>query len=207
MVLRLGCARGTLGQEKVESLLYALDAALSDIVTNPRWASTRLPAALDALPPVLPAYEGTSTAGSSTVVDDASPEDEYTPDEAALREVVAAVAKVPIERLRLRTPFYAIGIDSISALQVVSRARRTGLALAISDILSGMHLQGACRTRDDRLAERETSEVEKEVLPEIHDRVLAHLRRNKHEVESVLPALPVCINVRGSVQNAVLTML
>ncbi|KZV86819.1 acetyl-CoA synthetase-like protein [Exidia glandulosa HHB12029] len=192
LILRLGCARGTLNEGELSALLDAMDSALADIVEHPHQAAVQLPAGLKSLPPVSTSSDAASTTGSSTVVDESSADPEFTADEAVLREVVTEIAQVALERLGPRTPFYTVGIDSISALQIVARARRKGLQLAISDVLSGMHVQGACKARDARLASaaRQPATADAEVPLDVRDRVLVHLRRAAEDVQAVLPVLP-----------------
>ncbi|KAH9901403.1 hypothetical protein C8Q73DRAFT_786775 [Cubamyces lactineus] len=60
---------------------------------------------------------------------------EWDPCFVAFREVVATVANVSTSMVRPETPLAALGIDSITAVQLVAKARRVGLRLTSSDVV------------------------------------------------------------------------
>src|SRR4051794_40517511 len=105
---------------QLRTLLDAFDQAFTDILERPSNQARDLPANLPSIPVQTPqAIASTDEHASGDADFDAY----LTPDEAALRQVICKVANVPLERLLRRTPFYTIGIDSISAMQVVARAK------------------------------------------------------------------------------------
>ncbi|KAH9854247.1 hypothetical protein C2E23DRAFT_820117 [Lenzites betulinus] len=53
----------------------------------------------------------------------------------AFRDVVSVVTKVPPPKIQTTTPLATLGIDSITAVQLVAKARRVGLYLASSDVV------------------------------------------------------------------------
>lgn len=53
-----------------------------------------------------------------------------------LRTVLSSITKVPLELIDGSTSLSAIGVDSITAIQVVSRCKQGGLRLAASDVAS-----------------------------------------------------------------------
>ncbi|CDO69499.1 hypothetical protein BN946_scf184785.g4 [Trametes cinnabarina] len=61
--------------------------------------------------------------------------DEWDKSLAAFRDVIASVAKVPSSSVHLSTPLAALGIDSISAVQLVAKAKRSGFRLTSSDVV------------------------------------------------------------------------
>ncbi|KAI9064453.1 hypothetical protein FKP32DRAFT_1591881 [Trametes sanguinea] len=58
-----------------------------------------------------------------------------------IRDVIAAVAKVPSNTVHLATPLAALGIDSISAVQLVAKARRIGFRLTSSDVVQSRTIE------------------------------------------------------------------
>ncbi|KAH6652741.1 non-ribosomal peptide synthetase module, partial [Truncatella angustata] len=53
-----------------------------------------------------------------------------------LREIWSIVLNVAVDRIGINTSFYSLGGDSITAIQVVSKAKSRGLHLAVRDILT-----------------------------------------------------------------------
>ncbi|KAH2721694.1 Nonribosomal peptide synthetase 8, partial [Aspergillus fumigatus] len=57
------------------------------------------------------------------------------PVEKQMREIWSEVLNLPVTRIRLDQSFFDLGGDSITAMQVVSRCRRSGLQLTVQDLL------------------------------------------------------------------------
>ncbi|EJD35974.1 acetyl-CoA synthetase-like protein [Auricularia subglabra TFB-10046 SS5] len=180
--LRLGCRAGAFEPSRARELLQAFNAALTEIVQEPNSPALRVPSPLAPLPASLPPASSDKPSPASAPAGD---NEVFSPDEQALREAVCAVARIPLNRLRPRTPFYTVGVDSISVLQIVARTRR---GFAIGDLLTGMHVRGAIAARDARLRK---TEGDGDIVPsELQATVLTHLGLNADQVEYVLPVLP-----------------
>ena len=69
---------------------------------------------------------------------DTKEETEITPGSLAdrVRQLWSEVLSVPKERIGTRTSFFALGGDSIAAIQVVSHAKETGLPVSVRGIIS-----------------------------------------------------------------------
>ncbi|KAF9013880.1 peptide synthetase [Cyathus striatus] len=52
----------------------------------------------------------------------------------AFAELLAAITKVPIEQISSESPLAALGIDSITAIQMAARCRNAGIKLSASDV-------------------------------------------------------------------------
>ncbi|KAI0748141.1 peptide synthetase [Daedaleopsis nitida] len=52
-----------------------------------------------------------------------------------LREILSSTTKVPSSKILVGTHLAAIGVDSITAVQIVAKARRSGLRLAAADVV------------------------------------------------------------------------
>ncbi|KAI0647071.1 hypothetical protein C8Q79DRAFT_1000106 [Trametes meyenii] len=53
----------------------------------------------------------------------------------AFRDMLSTVTKVPAANINSRTPLATLGVDSITAVQLVAKARRIGFRLASSDVV------------------------------------------------------------------------
>ena len=69
--------------------------------------------------------------------------------EARLREVWAAILKVPVESIGRDDSFLRIGGDSITAIQVVGRAQEAGTALTVKDIFDDPRLAAVAAKASD----------------------------------------------------------
>ncbi|KAI0336556.1 hypothetical protein GY45DRAFT_411925 [Cubamyces sp. BRFM 1775] len=84
--------------------------------------------------PEVPALQTYGVREDKKAVKDESAE-EWDPRFVAFREVVAAVANVSISMVHPGTPLATLGVDSITAVQLVAKARRAGLRLTSSDVV------------------------------------------------------------------------
>jgi len=189
LVLRLGVKAGTMPESILDTLLDSFDLALTQIFEEQSAPAIQVPGSLPPISTVQTESETPMVTDPSSVADF---DDELTASEVALARVVCDVAKITPDLLRRRTPFYTVGVDSISAMQVVARAKRAGVELAVSDLVAGLHLEGTCAVRDARLARKASSiSNEKAVSQEVEDQALSSLGITSADVEVVLPALPV----------------
>lgn len=94
-----------------------------------------------------------------------------TDKEKQLREVIAKVLNLPIEKVSLNKSFTALGGDSIAAMQVVSRCRAFGLDASVRNILRAKSVSElatlcvASTTQDATEHQAETTDVPFELSP------------------------------------------
>ncbi|PWN90385.1 hypothetical protein FA10DRAFT_260230 [Acaromyces ingoldii] len=111
-----------------------------------------------------------------------------------LRSIVASMAKVDDpDMIDAEATFASLGLDSIAAISLASKARRAGIRnLAVADILQGGTITAALARRDRRstapkhTAEKHTGKVARPSLSDV-----AHTSGIAQEyIDEVLPVLP-----------------
>lgn len=150
----LACLSNIMDLESLDHEMSRLEAFLAIIISQPNAKAVadlpldgrKLPLSSDA--------QTTSIAPRRRI--------EHLPS--ALVHVLISVAKCSVDRLDLDSPVAAIGIDSITAIQLSAKCREAGIVLTIADIV-------ACRTIGD-LA---TRVVEVERQPSAPSPCLAHI--------------------------------
>lgn len=83
--------------------------------------------------PEIPAPHAPAQATSQPV--NGEVDQEWDPRFDEFRNVLFAVTKVPASKILTSTPLATLGIDSITAVQLVAKARRIGLRLTASDVV------------------------------------------------------------------------
>lgn len=139
----LACLPNIMDMESLDHEMSRLEAFLGTIVSQP---NAKAVADVPFSGRKLPLHNGVLTASVTPRrgIDHLPP---------ALVDVLISVAKCSVDKLDPDRPIAAIGIDSITAIQLSARCREAGIALTIADIV-------ACRTIGD-LATR-VVEVEKQ---------------------------------------------
>ncbi|KAL1744044.1 putative peptide synthetase [Schizophyllum fasciatum] len=188
MELRAGCQSNVFSQEELADMLETLKDTIVDIVARPDACVISCPPALKA---VLDAPRPPPR--SSPTADTAEPDRDFTPNERILRDVFAEVSKIPVERIGLNTPLYALGLDSVAAIQISARCKKHGLPILVADVFQGETVMGVCAVFEERaraLNGAPDSVHEGELLPpEVKDAALRLLGLADDDVEDVLPVL------------------
>ncbi|KAG2111633.1 uncharacterized protein F5147DRAFT_93647 [Suillus discolor] len=150
----LACLSNIMDPESLDHEISRLEAFLSTIISQP---NAKAVADLPFDSRKLPLHSDVSTASIAPRrgIDHLPP---------ALVNVLTSVAKCSVDKLDPDRPIAAIGIDSITAIQLSAKCREAGIALSIADII-------ACRTIGD-LAARV---VEVETQPKTHPPQLDYL--------------------------------
>jgi ferricrocin synthase len=170
-----------------------MDEALTDIVRRPNNRADSIPGSLPALPTASASVSSADHINARpTEVSDLTADEEFSIQEAIIRDAVVEVAGLAKEKIGRRMPLYMFGIDSISAMQLVSHCRRHGLKIAIADVLSGMHIQGTLNSYKTRVqAKDDLPRASISVAAHLQELVIEHLRVDPVQVETILPVLPV----------------
>ncbi|KAI7236424.1 peptide synthetase [Hortaea werneckii] len=117
---------------------------------------------------------------------------EWTKDALALRGAIAQTAGVGEEVVDEHTTIFTLGLDSIDAVRLASRIKKTGLSLPVSKILQAqtiprmLHMAGSQRMNGSTKAEANR-------LSNLSTKLAESLERNGYgseSVERVLPATP-----------------
>ncbi|RAL17382.1 putative nonribosomal peptide synthase [Aspergillus homomorphus CBS 101889] len=186
LFIRVACRDVMGGSDELETWLQTLARSLVEIVSFPDAPVLRFPAGLNALP----------LADTSQQVTEADVVD--TPDSVRLVEVIkdilAQVTGTSVEQIGDSISIFALGVDSILAMDISARCRKTQLRLSASDILQGMTVQGIARLAAKRLvASPQSTESTPARAPtlssEVKEKALATLSLTDNEIEAVLPCL------------------
>lgn len=118
-------------QANLLRLVHDLRSFVEGIVCNPdNPIITDLPNIFDSwTPPPRALIDGANTDGHE---DDAH----LTVDISPYQEMLSQLSNTPISKISARTPLVALGIDSITAIQIVSKIRASGFQIATTDIIN-----------------------------------------------------------------------
>ena len=125
---------------------------------------------------------------------------EYTSLELQIAGAVAEVAKLDVKNIGPNASFFALGIDSISAISLVRQLREAGLKLEISDVLKHASvlrlakIVGAQQAKNKTLVDSPAmlpTPDESTFDPEFLEATVDMLERQGRKVEQVLPCTPL----------------
>ncbi|KAL1728701.1 putative peptide synthetase [Schizophyllum commune] len=186
--LRAGCQGNIMSQEQLACMLDTLKNTLIDIVTQPDASVADYPLELKSVLEAPRKRQQPIVNG-----DPPQPDREFTANERILRDVFAEVSKIPVERIGLTTPLYALGLDSVAAIQISARCRKQGLPILVADVFQGETVMGICAVFEERgRALNNTAEASVDrvlVAPGTKDAALRLLGLTEQDVEDVLPVL------------------
>lgn len=124
----------------LQAFVAIFEAALEDVLTRPDRAAVAFPPKLKDLPVAAERV-------AKELEEDGGFEDVLPgPDLDAVRDGLAEVTQVPRDEIALVSNVYALGLDSIAAIQVVAFCRERGVVVSVTDILQGGTLGGIVRT-------------------------------------------------------------
>ncbi|KAL1306330.1 hypothetical protein AAFC00_005049 [Neodothiora populina] len=171
--------------DKLEAFMDHFRDAVRDIVHQPSRFSTAFPKQLSSLP--------VSTKAKKTAPLTFNPEAVAEFAE-TIRTAMAEVVQVSADRIELDSSIYIFGVDSIAAIQIVSRCRKSGVRLSVADVLRGGCLGKICELTAERTTKGLTNGVEKErnalVSPDDRMSAITKLKFPAEMVEDVFPCLP-----------------
>lgn len=158
LVARASCRDRHLDRAGLQAFVAIFEAALEDVLTRPGRAAVAFPPALKDLPIVAAA----ATQVQRELDDDDGFEDVAPgPDLDAVRDGLAEVTQVPRDEVELAANVYALGLDSIAAIQVVAFCRERGVVVSVTDILQGGTLGGIVRTLRQRKTKQKKAAVQR----------------------------------------------
>lgn len=172
-------------EEETEKLLNHFKGAVLDIIEQPNRFATAFPEELRDLP-----SETALASAAPKSFDDVAVKTFAEP----IRAAMADVAQVSADKITLDSSIYSFGIDSIAAIQIVSKCRRAGVRLSVADILKGAMLGRICEIVAGKDKKASAAAVPKQkvelVSPSDKQAALLTLNISESEVEDVLPCLP-----------------
>lgn len=159
LVWRTACRHSALSRDQTEHLLLSIDGVLSNIIKNPDAPTACFSdhsVKLCGLPAIQ--IEHTHASGKdrydSQETDGASHSTGWTETEIALREALAAVAQVPGASIQRHHTIFHLGLDSISAIKVVSILRKGGMHVDVSKMIKAGTIREIARIVDENPHER-----------------------------------------------------
>ncbi|KAL8738243.1 MAG: hypothetical protein Q9181_000923 [Wetmoreana brouardii] len=128
--------------EDLDAFLQAFELLLSDICQCPDNLVSKV---LDDMPP--PSGDTLGSIRTTTLED--NPDPYFTGDTLGIvRKLLADVSGIKNEHIGNDASIFSLGLDSISAIQVVAAARRQGLSLSVADVLQGRTVKGISQRLD-----------------------------------------------------------
>ncbi|KAI9373828.1 putative nonribosomal peptide synthase [Aspergillus egyptiacus] len=185
LVIRTSC-RGLLGShDALSEWLKSLARGIENTVNYPDAQAAGFPAKLSDLP--LSASPPQVHRGKRNGM--SAPRSEL----AVVKDVIAAVAQLPLAKLHENTSIFALGVDSILAIDISAKCRSAGINLAVSDILRGMTIEGIAMIAAEKQVESTDvttgSPTPVSSVAGEHLDALAILSLSEEDVESVSPCL------------------
>lgn len=183
-------AYSKLGEGRLTAFLGDFKAAFEDVVSHPAGLALSTPKALAQVP--LEPIQATSNVSSSSL--DQAAVDKYGP---ILIQALADFAKVSPDQLKQDTSIFALGLDSISAITIVSNCKRKGMKLSVVDIIQGITVGKICElahAKASSKAKKQTVTVSTNAQVMLDDATkLTALTKlgvaSENDVEEVLPIL------------------
>ncbi|KAK5125699.1 hypothetical protein LTR85_011973 [Meristemomyces frigidus] len=170
---------------------YMIPTLLIPITRMPMTAQGKLDQRL--LRQMLSNSDETSRQMFSREVNDAE-SDAWCPHEERLATALAETLRLPASQLRRTTSFFALGLNSLSAIAFAKAAEASlRQRVSISTVLRNPSIArlGAALTRDDAPSSQARADVFNLFLPDFISRVRADCEAQGLEVENVLPCTPL----------------
>lgn len=174
---------------EIDSLLENFANSIHDIIDHPNRFAAALPEGLCDLPLAL---KTSLDSGKVIASYDEAAVEQYAD---ILRKAMADVAEVPAESIALDSSIYSFGVDSIAAIQIVSRCREAGLRISVAQILKGAVLGRICEivaatVRDSSNGATKSREGSTLISAEHQQSALTTLSLPQEAIEEILPCLP-----------------
>lgn len=169
-------------RENIQYWLTTFEQIFNDILEHPNRRVLAFPASLQSLP--LSAQKPTESASTEPI----SP----GPDLHSIREALSEISQVPADSISQDVSIFALGLDSIAAIQVAAICRKHGYAVSVADILQGRthgRIYKSLRGRSHKSLDINDERQEALNADEMKSKALARLHVEDEEVEYALPCL------------------
>lgn len=185
IVVTGNCRTQYLSHSKLNDVLQNFCATFRDIIEHPKRCATVVPEGLGELPLRISREEDED---SGVEVSDEPVQE--PPHEPIVRQILADIAKVPVDSITPTTSIFNIGLDSLSAIRIASTCRSKGLKAGVADILQGNTLRGLSqRIQSTSKASTQSQGPLIQDFARVETTVLKQLGLEKSSVESILPCL------------------
>ncbi|MFF2552775.1 amino acid adenylation domain-containing protein [Nocardia sp. NPDC058058] len=117
----------------------------------------------------------------------------YRAPETAVQQIIAEVVAqvLPGERIGLDDDFFALGLDSITSIQIVSRARARGVAFKAKDMFAARTVAGLAEIATVTVESNEEPELATGPLVRLDPDALDRLRQRYPTMSDVWPLTPL----------------
>ncbi|KAJ4397461.1 Non-ribosomal peptide synthetase [Gnomoniopsis smithogilvyi] len=180
-------AYSKLNEERLGAFLDDFKAAFEDAVAFPSGLALSTPKALAQVP--LEPVKATINKSEDKKFDQTAV-DQYSP---ILIQALSSYANITPDQLGLDTSIFSLGIDSISAITIVSQCKRKGMKLSVVDIVQGITVGRICELAHNKANKSKTVNVTKLTQPMLDDATkliaLSKLGVREQDIEDVLPVL------------------
>lgn len=116
--LRAGCQGTVFSEKALLDVLVTLKETILNIVAEPEGSVVVYPPSLADVVKTPRTHPRPKEDRTVKVQRD------FTPNERILRDVVSIVSNIPIERIGLAAPLWALGLDSVAAIQITASTLR-----------------------------------------------------------------------------------
>lgn len=183
-------AYSKLNAERLASFMHDFKVAFADLISSPTALALRTPKALAQTPLEIPLEDPVDTGAlkyDTTAIDYCG---------TILINAVANFANTAPEQITLDTSIFSLGIDSISAITIVSVCKRKGLKLSVVDIIQGITIGRICelafkKSQKPATSQKSNDALSAKVLLDDATKLMALTKLGLSEtvVEDVLPVL------------------
>ncbi|KAL8996350.1 MAG: hypothetical protein Q9169_004116 [Polycauliona sp. 2 TL-2023] len=172
-----------MSQEKLQDWVKTFEETFQDIFERPSRSVLGFPPSLQSLP---------LQTKSNTIAAAVGPELDSGPDLDAIHEALSAVSQIPAKEISPQISIFALGLDSIAAIQVAAACRKKGYGISVADVLQGRSLSGICRRLRERshtTPDQHIKNVTTLITSDMRAKVMALLGLEDAQVEQILPCL------------------
>ena len=134
LVVKATSCQKSLSKTGLDEAMKQFEDCLLDIVHQPQRNVLACPPALANLP--------LKADNSRQLQDGARDKGTDSAELGLLRNVIANMCHVDIEQIHAETNIFQLGLDSISAIKLVSKCRKKGISITVANILQGETLRG-----------------------------------------------------------------
>ncbi|OGM50128.1 nonribosomal peptide synthase [Aspergillus bombycis] len=111
-----------------------------------------------------------------------------------IKRIIGTVTQTPIDQIHEDSSIFALGVDSILAIDISAKSRGAGLKLSVSDILQGRTVQGiamiaANKIKTPSVLPETITDGRSTISADAKQQALTALSLGEDEVEVVLPCL------------------
>ncbi|CAD6589977.1 MAG: hypothetical protein ASARMPRED_004341 [Alectoria sarmentosa] len=182
IIIRVTSRTGLTTREQLQAWLTNFEQVFQDILEHPQRSVIAFPHSFQSLP-----------LATGSEKSRPSPQDDIDPgpDMESIRTALSEVSGISLENISVNASIFALGLDSISAIQVAATCRKQGCGVSVADVLQGRSLRGICRRLRERNPERNNyaKNQSTSASTELRSKALVLADVKDEDIEDVLPCL------------------